>query len=127
MFKTVLFASVSLFVVSTGCKSKEDKINAVCDKLHAEETAACVGDKACLAEADGKRDACRGLAKTVAESENRPSMAEQVNDVETKCTKGDYESCAMYGAALMLGKGVDKDEKKGFELVTRACDGNNAI
>lgn len=126
MFKTVAFTCVSLLVVVTGCESKEDKINKVCDKLHAEDMAKCAGDKACTSEADAKRDACRGLAKTVAESEGRPSMADQVNDVQSKCDKGDLEACTTYGAALMLGKGVTKDEAKGFALVTKACDGGKA-
>jgi len=130
MRKDIRFLLLATAVAASagfGCKkSKEDQINAVCDKMHAEDVTNCAGQASCVSEADGKRDACRGLAKTVAESDGPPkTIADQVAEVSKKCDGGDLESCTTYGAALMLGKGVAKDEAKGFALVKKACDAGN--
>jgi uncharacterized protein len=54
------------------------------------------------------------------------SMAEQADAERRACEAGDQDSCAIYGGALMLGKGVDKDEVRGAELVKRSCEADNA-
>jgi TPR repeat protein len=126
----IVTALVSLLFL--GCskeESKEAKLNRICEKIHKEETAACAGEQACLDEAKSKLGACKQLSKTVGETEKGgapKSMEDQVSDEQKKCDGGDQDACATLGGAYMLGKGVDKDEKKGFELAKKACDANNA-
>jgi len=128
MHKLIVTALVSLLFL--GCskeESKEAKLNRICDKIHKEETAACAGAKECVEEADDKLVACKQLSKTVGNADRGggKSMGDQVTDVKKKCEGGDQTECATYGAALMLGKGVEKDATKGFEIVKKSCDAGN--
>ena len=125
-----IIPSILVSFLLLGCskpESKEAKVQRICEKIAKEESAACGGDKDCIAEADAKLEACKGLAKAVGNSEKGGggSMADQVADVKKKCEAGDQGECATWGAALMLGKGVDKDEAKGFEIVKKSCDAGN--
>lgn len=107
--------------------SKEDRVNAVCDKMYKEDTAECAGDADCVETAKAKLDSCKSLAKTVGEADKpHKSLEDQVADEKKKCDGGDQDGCAMYGGALMLGKGTTKDEAKGVAMVKKACEANNA-
>lgn len=128
--KAIFIIPLVVAALVPGCKkapSKEDRVKAVCEKILKEETTECAGDADCKAEAQSKFDACVSLAKTVGNADKpHKSLEDQVADEKKKCDSGDQDGCAMYGGALMLGKGVDKDEAKGVEMVKKACDANNA-
>lgn len=128
MNKLIVPVLASLFFLGCGKKeeSKEAKMARICDKVHKEEADACAGDKDCLAEASAKLEACKGLAKTIGNTEKGKTMEEQGADVKKKCEAGDQTECATYGAALMLGRGgFEKDEAKGFEVVKKSCESGN--
>ncbi|NUO54065.1 MAG: hypothetical protein HOV80_34905 [Polyangiaceae bacterium] len=55
-------AAALLVCAATACKSKIEKCNDMCAKLKAEDEAACLGDKACLADAEAKH---RGVPEPV--------------------------------------------------------------
>lgn len=118
----------------TGCgkdekKEKEAACTNVCKKIRDEDLAKCP-DAACRQNVEETFQACRGLCKTVANGPKGKgkSLAEQVDEAEAKCNKGDAESCANLGGAYLLGKGgKEKDEKKALELLKKACDGKSAF
>lgn len=115
-------------IATTACKkeSKEDKVRAVCEKMYKEDVAKCGSDASCTSAATGMRDSCLGLAKTVGNSEKRPSMASQIDEAKGKCDKGDQEECSKYGAAVMLGKVPGQEPSVGFALVSKSCESGNA-
>lgn len=106
--------------------SKEEKIRSVCEKIYKEEIAKCNGDASCGSTAEGQRDGCLSLAKTVGNSEKRPSMASQIDEAKSRCDKGDQEECSKYGAAVMLSKVPGQDPAVGFALVSKSCESGNA-
>jgi TPR repeat protein len=125
--------ALSFSLLVSGCtkaESKEARVKRVCDKLLKEETAACTDDD-CKEEAKAKFESCISLSKTVGASEaggggSKGSMEDQVAEKKKLCDGGDQDACSMYGAALMLGKGVEKDEAKGAGVVKKACESGNA-
>lgn len=106
--------------------SKEDKIRSVCEKIYKEDVAKCSGEASCTSYAAERRDGCLSLAKTVGNSEKRPSMASQIDEAKSKCDKGDQEECSKYGAAVMLSKVPGQDPAVGFALVAKSCESGNA-
>ncbi len=124
---TLPFIAASL-VALIGCSkpSKEDKIKTVCEKIYKENIAKCGSDASCTSSAKDTREACMSLAKTVGNSEKRPSMASQIDEVKSKCDKGDQEECSKYGAAVMLSKVPGQDPAVGFALVSKSCESGNA-
>ncbi|HEY5921782.1 MAG TPA: tetratricopeptide repeat protein [Kofleriaceae bacterium] len=126
--RSVLIA-LALAVLAMACGKKEESKEAMCARVAAkirdEELAKCAGDKECIATADEMHKARKDLCIMAAKSKDGPkkSLAEQADDAETKCTKGDAESCALIGGAYLTGKGgKTKDEPKGVEFLTKACD-----
>jgi TPR repeat protein len=135
MTRTLMITTLALALFAMACGKKEEDKEAVCTrvakKIRDEEVAKCAGDKECLKTADemytGRKDLCIMAAKS-AEKGPRKSMSEQADEAETKCDKGDAESCATIGGAYLLGKGgKTKDEAKGLALVKKACDGKSAF
>jgi uncharacterized protein len=133
--RTMMLATataVALALVAMACSKKDDKearCTSVCKKIRDEDLAKC-GDAACRQNVDETFQACRGLCKTVASAEKGKgkSMAEQADDAEGKCNKGDADSCATIGGAYLLGKGGKApDEKKAIALLNKACDGKSAF
>jgi hypothetical protein len=127
---TVALAAIA--AIACGKKAdKEARCNSVCAKIRDEDLAKC-SDDACKKAVQETFEACKGLCHTVATSKGDggggKSMAEHADEAEAKCAKGDAESCATIGGAYLLGKGGKvKDEKKGVELVKKACDGGSAF
>ena len=134
MTKTrTMMLALALALVAMACGNKADdkeaRCSSVCKKIRDEDLAKC-GDAACRKEVDETFGACKGLCKTVASAGKGggKSMAEQADDAETKCNKGDAESCATIGGAYLLGKGGKvQDEAKGVELLKKACNGKSAF
>ncbi|MBL9023550.1 MAG: sel1 repeat family protein [Myxococcales bacterium] len=128
-----LAALFVLFAVPA-CKSKLEKCEGVCDKIRAEDEAACAGDKACLEEAAAKNKSCYSLCDTAVGSGAKKSGGddEKKGDSESgspadkdegACERGDAEACANIGGRYLLGKdGRTKDETKGATLLKKACD-----
>ncbi len=126
-FSPCTFVAASLAaLIACSTPSKEDKIRSVCEKIYKEDVTKCAGDATCATEATGKRDACLSLAKTVGNSEKRPSMASQIDEAKSKCDQGDQEECAKYGAAVMLSKVPGQAPAVGFALVSKSCESGNA-
>ncbi len=131
-----IIIGVALALAAMACGKKDDKearCNSVCAKIRDEDLAKCA-DAACRASVEETFQACKGLCKTIADVDKNKgkgkgkSMAEQADDAETKCEKGDAESCATIGGAYLLGKGGKvKDEAKGVALLKKACDGKSAF
>ena len=126
-FSSCIFVAASLAALFACSKpSKEDKVRSVCEKLYQEDVTKCAGNATCATDATGRRDACIELAKTIGNSEKRPSMASQVDQAKSKCDKGDQEACSKYGAAVMLSKVPGQDPAVGFALVSKSCESGNA-
>lgn len=130
--RTMMLA-LTLAVFAMACGKKDDKearCTSVCAKIRNEDLAKC-GDATCRKEVEETFQACKGLCKTVAQAGKGgggKSMAEQADDAETKCGNGDADACATIGGAYLLGKGGKaQDEKKGVELLKKACDGKSAF
>lgn len=125
--------ALALMAATVACSKKDDKearCNSVCAKIRAEDLAKCGSDAECKHQVEEAFQACKGLCHTIATTKpgEHKSMNEQADEAETKCSKGDAESCATIGGAYLLGKGGKvKDEKKGVELVKKACDGKSAF
>lgn len=133
--RTIMFGlglGLVLALSAMGCGKKDDKearCTSVCKKIRDEDLAKCA-DAACRTNVEETFQACRGLCKSVANADKSKgkSMAEQADEAEAKCNKGDAESCATLGGAYLLGKGGKaKDEKKALELLKKACDGKSAF
>lgn len=120
---TVAIIFVSLNVIA--CKSKEDNVRRVCQKIYEEAVATCGGDAGCKAEASASRDSCYGLATSVGRP--RKSAGDSVAEAKAACDEGDAKACSTYGAALLLGKGIAKDPDKGFGIVRKACEAADAF
>lgn len=132
MNRTLMIAlAFALSAMACGGKDdKEGRCNSVCAKIRDEDIAKCHGDKACQQSVEETFQACKSLCHTVATTKSGPrkSMAEQADDAEAKCNKGDAESCALIGGAYLTGKGgKTKDEAKGVELLTKACNGKSPM
>ncbi len=48
-----------------------------------------------------------------------------VKVLDDACKKGDARSCFVLGQKLRAGRGVEKDEARGTELLVKACDGGH--
>lgn len=127
-----LAAALVLFSVPA-CKSKLEKCEGVCDKIRAEDEAACGGDKACLAEAAAKNDSCHSLCDTAVgagakkraagDDEKKKDEGSPADKDEKACEAGDADGCANTGGRYLLGKdGRSKDEAKGAAILKKACD-----
>lgn len=124
-----MFVALALVTMACGNKKedKEARCNSVCTKIRDEDLAKCADD-ACKKAVHETYGACKSLCATVAKGKTGKSMNEQADDAEKKCEKGDMEACATIGGAYLLGKGgKTKDEKKGVELLKKACDGGSAF
>ncbi|HEY5950686.1 MAG TPA: tetratricopeptide repeat protein [Kofleriaceae bacterium] len=132
MNRTILI-TLAFALSAMACGKKDDKearCNSVCAKIRDEDLAKCGSDAACKHEVEETFQACKGLCHTIATTKEGPhkSMNEQADDAEKKCANGDADSCATIGGAYLLGKGGKvQDEKKGVELVKKACDGKSAF
>jgi uncharacterized protein len=124
-----VLVSLSFAVLVLACSKKDDKeatCNRVCAKIRDEDLAKCADDE-CKKSVQETFGACKSLCATVAKGPGKP-MNEQADDAEQKCNKGDMEACATIGGAYLLGKGGKvKDEKKGLELLLKACDGKSGF
>jgi hypothetical protein len=133
MMKRTIGVGLALALAAMACgksPSKEERCNSVCAKIRDEDLAKCGDDKACRTNVEETFQACKGLCHTVATAKDGPrkSLNEQADDAEKKCASGDADSCATIGGAYLLGKGgKEKDEKKGAELLKKACDGKSAF
>jgi uncharacterized protein len=126
MNRTILIA-LAFAVSAMACGKKDDKearCNSVCAKIRDEDLAKCGSDEACKKNVQETFQACKSLCHTIATSKGPgKSMDQQADDAEKKCSSGDAESCALIGGAYLTGKGgKTKDEAKGVELLTKACD-----
>jgi len=133
MMNRTILIGLAFALAMMACGKKDDKearCNSVCAKIRDEDLAKCGDDKACKQNVEETFQACKSLCHTVATAKEGPrkSLNEQADEAETKCEKGDAESCATIGGAYLLGKGgKTKDEAKGLALVKKGCDGKSAF
>lgn len=145
--QTTVFAAFLSLLAASGCKSKLEKCMNACDKIKAEDQAACAGNASCLASVEMTYASCSNLCEmAMGDGSKRPSSAgadtsgrklspesslpsQSAADRDDKaCEAGNAEACANAGSRVFLGReGRSKDEAKGAALQKKACELGSAF
>ncbi len=116
--------AVAVALFAAGCRSKQERCNAVCEKIEAEDLVKCAGPTgdACRLQVVENKDACTDLCAVVAGVKAPAPAVADVTRAERDCDRGDAEACKDAGGMYLLGRGgAAKDEARARALFDKSC------
>jgi TPR repeat protein len=145
--QTTVFAALLSLLAASGCKSKLEKCMNACEKIKAEDQAACAGNASCLASIEMSFESCSNICEIAMGDGSKRSSSDGTDKSsrgllpesgvptqsaadrdEQACEAGNAEACANTGSRIFLGReGRSKDEARGAALLKKACELGSAF